>query len=82
MLSINSNIKLYVQVMVYVLGLLFGSNMPPLTPTVYAKADIEIEVLWETDLIIRSDDSKEIKLVGRIVEVGGESNVIEGMEVV
>jgi len=50
--------------------------------TVYAKADIEIEVLWETDLIIRSDDSKEIKLVGRIVEVGGESNVIEGMEVV
>jgi len=50
--------------------------------TVYAKADIQIEVLWETDLIIRSDDSKEIKLVGRIVEVGGESNVIEGMEVV
>ena len=50
--------------------------------TVYAKADIQIEVLWETDLIIRSDDSKEIKLVGRIIEVGGESNVIEGMEVV
>ena len=50
--------------------------------TVYAKADIQIEVLWETDLIIRSDESKEIKLVGRIVEVGGESNVIEGMEVV
>ena len=50
--------------------------------TVYAKADVQIEVLWETDLIIRSDDSKEIKLVGRIVEVGGESNVIEGMEVV
>ena len=50
--------------------------------TVYARADILIEVLWETDLIIRSDESKEIKLVGRIVEFGGEGNVIEGMEVV
>ena len=28
--------------------------------TVYAKADIQIEVLWETDLIIRSDDSKRV----------------------
>ena len=50
--------------------------------TVYAWANIEMEILWETDLIIRSDDSRNINLVGRIVEVGGQSNVIDNMDVV
>ena len=34
-----------------------------------------------TELIIRSDDTRNINLVGRIVEVGGESNV-DNMDVV
>ena len=58
MLSINSNIKLYVQVVVYVLGLLFASNMPPLTPTVYAKADSGKVIINWTSESINSIDSQ------------------------
>ena len=50
--------------------------------TVYARADVVIEVLWQTDIIIRSNDAYNIEVVGRIVEVGGEGNVIEEMDIV
>ncbi|HJN70642.1 MAG TPA: hypothetical protein QF525_04295, partial [Candidatus Thalassarchaeaceae archaeon] len=50
--------------------------------TVYARADIEIEILWKTDIIIRSDEVAKIKLVGRVLEVGGEGNVIEDLDIV
>lgn len=50
--------------------------------TVFARADVVIELLWQTDIIIRSNDAYDIELVGRIVEVGGEGDVIEEMEVV
>ena len=50
--------------------------------TVFARADVIIEVLWQTDIIIRSNDAYNIEVVGRIVEVGGEGNVIEEMDVV
>lgn len=50
--------------------------------TVFARADVVIELLWQTDIIIRSNDAYDIELVGRIVEVGGEGDVMEEMEVV
>ena len=50
--------------------------------TVYARADVEIEILWQTDIIIRSDDISKIKLVGRVLEIGGEGNVIDELDIV
>tara|TARA_Y100001934_G_scaffold13491_1_gene16467 strand:+ start:28376 stop:37318 length:8943 start_codon:yes stop_codon:yes gene_type:complete len=55
----------------------FDNNM-----TVYVKADIEIEILWRNEVVIRSDDSASIKLVGRVIEIGGEENLIDGLDIV
>ena len=47
--------------------------------TVYARSDIEIEVLWVSETIIRSDIEHPIKIEGRVLEIGGGGSVIEDM---
>ena len=49
--------------------------------TVYAKSDINIEVLWISETIIRSDIQHPIKIEGRILEIGGGGNVLQDMVV-
>jgi hypothetical protein len=47
--------------------------------SVYVRSDIEIEILWVSETIIRSDVEHPIKIEGRILEIGGGGNVIEDM---
>ena len=47
--------------------------------TVYARSDIDIEVLWISETIIRSDIEHPIKIEGRILEIGGGGSVIEDL---
>ena len=49
--------------------------------SVYVRSDIEIEILWISETIIRSDVEHPIKIEGRILEIGGGGNVIEDMVV-
>jgi len=49
--------------------------------TVYARSDINIEVLWISETIIRSDIEHPIKIEGRILEIGGGGSVLENMVV-
>ena len=49
--------------------------------TVYTRADIEIEVFPINLDIIRGDPFAPIKLQGRILEIGGESNVMHNMTI-
>jgi len=49
--------------------------------SVYVRSDIEIEILWISETIIRSDVEHPIKIEGRILEIGGSGNVIEDMVV-
>ncbi|SVD07822.1 uncharacterized protein METZ01_LOCUS360676, partial [marine metagenome] len=49
--------------------------------TVYSRADIDIEVFPINLDIIRGDPNSPIKLQGRILEVGGESNVMHNMTI-
>ena len=49
--------------------------------SVYVRSDIEIEILWISETIIRSDVEHPIKIEGRILEIGGGGNVIEDMTV-
>ena len=45
--------------------------------SVYVRSDIEIEILWISETIIRSDVEHPIKIEGRILEIGGGGNVIQ-----
>ena len=47
--------------------------------TVYARSDINIEVLWISETIIRSDVQHPIKIEGRILEIGGGGSVLQDM---
>jgi len=49
--------------------------------TVYSRADIEIEVFPNNLHIIRGDPTAPIKIQGRILEIGGDSNVMSNMTV-
>ena len=49
--------------------------------TVYTRADIEIEVFSNNLDIIRGDPYAKIKLQGRILEIGGESNIMHNMTI-
>ena len=49
--------------------------------TVYTRADIVIEVFPNNLLIIRGDPDSPIKLNGRILEIGGEGNVMHNMTI-
>ena len=49
--------------------------------TVYVRADIEIEVFSNNLDIIRGDPFAKIRLQGRILEIGGESNVMSNMTI-
>ena len=49
--------------------------------TVFVKADITLEVLWVADTIIRSDVEHPIKIEGRILEIGGDGNILEDLVV-
>ena len=51
------------------------------TVTVYTRADIEIEVFPNNLDIIRGDPYAKIKLQGRILEIGGESNIMHNMTI-
>jgi hypothetical protein len=48
---------------------------------VYTRADIEIEVFPNNLDIIRGDPYAKIKLQGRILEIGGESNIMHNMTI-
>ena len=49
--------------------------------TVYSRADIEIEVFPNNLHIIRGDPTAPIKIHGRILEIGGDSNVMSNMTI-
>nr|ABZ07950.1 putative transglutaminase-like superfamily protein [uncultured marine microorganism HF4000_ANIW141L21] len=49
--------------------------------TVYTRADIVIEAFPNNLLIIRGDPDSPIKLNGRILEIGGEGNVMHNMTI-
>ncbi len=49
--------------------------------TVYTRADIDIEVFLNNLAIIRGDPDAPIKLQGRILEIGGEGNVMHNMTI-
>ena len=49
--------------------------------TVYSRADIEVEVFPNNLYIIRGDPTAPIKLQGRILEIGGDSNVMSNMSI-
>ena len=48
--------------------------------TVYARADIQIEILFLEDEVVRSDGNRPIRVLGRIIEIGGEGNTMEEMD--
>lgn len=47
--------------------------------SVYARSDINIEILWISETIIRSDVEHPIKIEGRILEIGGGGSVLQDM---
>ena len=47
--------------------------------SVFARSDINIEILWISDTIIRSDVQHPIKIEGRILEIGGGGSVLQDM---
>ena len=49
--------------------------------TVYTRADIEIEIFPNNLYIIRGDPTAPIKIQGRILEIGGDSNVMSNMTI-
>ena len=49
--------------------------------TVYSRADIEVEIFSNNLYIIRGDPTAPIKIQGRILEIGGDSNVMSNMSV-
>ena len=49
--------------------------------TVYSRADIDVEVFPNNLYIIRGDPTAPIKLQGRILEIGGDSNVMSNMSI-
>lgn len=49
--------------------------------TVYTRADIEIEIFPNNLYIIRGDPAAPIKIQGRILEIGGDSNVMSNMTI-
>ena len=48
--------------------------------TVFSKADIEIELLTISDEVVRGDETRPIKIRGRILEIGGDANTMEEMD--
>lgn len=51
-----------------------------ISTTVFSKADIEIELLTISDEVVRGDETRPIKIRGRILEIGGDANTMEEME--
>ena len=49
--------------------------------TVYTRADVKIEILFLEDEVVRSDGNRPIRVLGRIIEIGGEGNTMEEMEI-
>ena len=49
--------------------------------TVYSRADIEVEIFSNNLYIIRGDPTAPIKIQGRIMEIGGDSNVMSNMSI-
>ena len=49
--------------------------------TVYTRADIDIDIFPNNLYIIRGDPTAPIKIQGRILEIGGDSNVMSNMTI-
>ena len=49
--------------------------------SVIAKSNVEIQVIWSDASVIRSDPNNPIKIEGRVLEVGGDSEIIRDIDV-
>ena len=45
------------------------------------RANIDVQVIWSDASVIRSDQNNPIRIEGRIVEVGGDSEIVSDIEV-
>ena len=48
--------------------------------TVFSRADINVEILLISDEVVRSDETRPIRVRGRVLEIGGDGNTMEEME--
>lgn len=49
--------------------------------SVLVRANIDVQVIWSDASVIRSDQNNPIRIEGRIVEVGGDSEIVSDIEV-
>ncbi|MCH1591720.1 MAG: DUF4129 domain-containing protein, partial [Candidatus Thalassarchaeaceae archaeon] len=48
--------------------------------TVFSRADVKIEILLISDEVVRGDETRPIRVRGRVLEIGGDGNTMEEME--
>ena len=49
--------------------------------TVLARADIDVQIIWSDASVIRSDPNNPIRIEGRVLEVGGSSEIVSNVDV-
>ena len=49
--------------------------------SVLVRANIDVQVIWSDASVIRSDQNNPIMIEGRVVEVGGDSEIVSEIEV-
>lgn len=49
--------------------------------TVLARADVDVQIIWSDASVIRSDPNNPIKIEGRVLEVGGSSEIVSNVDV-
>ena len=55
--------------------------LPTITnTTVLARADVDVQILWSDASVIRSDANNPIRIEGRVLEVGGSSEIVSNID--
>ena len=49
--------------------------------TVLTRADVDVQIIWSDASVIRSDPNNPIRIEGRVLEVGGSSEIVSNVDV-
>ena len=49
--------------------------------TVLTRANVDVQIIWSDASVIRSDPNNPIKIEGRVLEVGGSSEIVSNVDV-
>ena len=82
--SLSYNIGFSISRGAHQISVIFGGEelylSSSVNTTVFSKADIQIELLSISDEVVRGDETRPIKIRGRILEIGGDANTMEEMD--